>query len=140
MELANAAGEKFETAATNGLAAGKSFDDICAAAKVKPTVLPAFSLATTTFPDVEKNEFQEMQRVASALPTGKSSSFIPAAEGGFVIYVKSRLPVDETKLKNELPNYVKEMRNKRQIAAFNEWFQKQYSDEVRIPQKGKSQG
>lgn len=140
LELANAAGEKFAAAATNGIAAGKSFDQISTAANIKPTTVPPFSLSTTSIPDVEKNEFQEMQRVASTLPTGKSSSFIPDMDGGFVIYVKSRLPVDENKMKNELPNFVKEMRNKRQLAAFNEWFQKQYQEEVRRPQTGRAQG
>lgn len=139
-ELATAAGEKFEAAVTNGLAAGKSFADICAAASVKPVDLPLFSLSTRVYPELEKEQFQELQHVVGALPVGKASGFVPGFEGGFVAFVKNRQAVDPEKMKTELSTFTEQLRASRQGAAFNEWFQKNYPIAVRRPATTKSEG
>ena len=46
-------------------------------------------------------------------------------EGGYVAYVKARPPIDETKMKLELPEFIANMRQYRQNEAFNKWFQRQ---------------
>jgi len=129
VELAKAAGEKFQLAATNGLAAHKDFAAICAAEKVKPVSLLPFSLASRSTPDVDdKFTFEQIQRSASELPAGKTSQFLSTSDGGFVLYIKARLPVDETKLKSELPGFLAKFRDQRMNTAYNEWFQKLYQE------------
>ncbi|HZM04944.1 MAG TPA: SurA N-terminal domain-containing protein [Candidatus Saccharimonadales bacterium] len=134
MELAKAAGARFEVALQSGLAQGKSFDAICASQFLKPQALPPFSLATTSLPEMpEKADFEQLQSAAYNLPTGQSSRLIPTATGGFVVFVKKRLPVDEAAMQRELPGYLAKMREQRQIAAFNEWFGRQLQLHLAVP-------
>lgn len=123
MDLAMNAGVALANAATNGLAAGKSFASIAEAQKIKPKSLTPFSLMTRTIPEVNANDFERLQRVASTLPDGKSSQLIPGEYGGYVLYVEKRLPVDTAKMNAELPDYTARLREQRQNAAFGAWFQ-----------------
>jgi hypothetical protein len=126
LAMAKDAGEKFAEAAQVGLTQGKSFDALCAAQNVKPQTLPTFALVTTNLPPgLDKASFQHLQETVFALPTGQSSKFIPTTGGGLVAYVKARLPVDEERMKQELPYYLARMREQRQIAAFQEWLSRQ---------------
>jgi hypothetical protein len=123
MELARTAGENFASAAQAGLAQGQSFDAVCAGANVQPETLPAFTLNTPSIPSItNRTEFTQLQGAAFNLLTGQASKFTPTDDGGYVVYVKQRLPVDEAKLQEELPAYLTKMREQRQVAAFEQWF------------------
>jgi hypothetical protein len=67
----------------------------------------------------------ELKNAAFTLPPGKNATFAPARDGQFVLYLESKLPVAETELKAELPEYMNELRERRQYAAFSEWFRKE---------------
>ena len=56
---------------------------------------------------------------------GQASPFIPSQEGGLVFYVSKRLPVDEVKMKADMPEFLARLRLYRQNEAFNQWFRKQ---------------
>jgi hypothetical protein len=47
------------------------------------------------------------------------------ADGGVIVYVKSRLPLDEAKMNASLPAFANYVRQSRQNEAFNEWFRKE---------------
>mgnify|MGYP001461227012 CR=1 FL=1 len=138
-ELAMAAGARFESMLTNGIATGKSFDAICAEAKVKPVVLAPFALTSSAPEGFDKSEFEQIQSAVYPLPNGKASAFIPLRYGGMIVAVKDRLAVDEAKLKTELPAFLSRMRDQRQSAAFGEWLQSQFSD-LHRPATAKSKG
>ena len=53
------------------------------------------------------------------------SGFVSTIDGGFVVFVRERLPLDLTKLTAELPAYLDRIRTMRQNEAFNEWFSKE---------------
>jgi hypothetical protein len=128
LELAKAAGDKFAAALQTGMQqSDKTFDSICAEENIKPEALPPFALTTTNAPPQipGKALFEQIQEVAFNLPTDECSKFVPTSEGGFVVYVRQRLPVDEAKMKQELPAYLTRMREQRQVAAFDEWFRRQ---------------
>jgi hypothetical protein len=126
LELAKAAGEQFASAAQLGLTQGKSFDALCAAQNVKPETLAAFALVTTNVPPgMDKTSFQHLEEAAFPVPTEQSSRYIPTTDGGLVAYVKARLPVDEERMRQEMPYYLARMREQRQIAAFQEWLSRQ---------------
>ena len=96
LELARAAGSRFESALGAGLAQGKTFDTMCAAQFVRPQTLSPFSLTSTSIPEVpDKSEFEQLQETAGRLHAGQCSPFIPTADGGFLLYFKAELPVDE---------------------------------------------
>ena len=48
-----------------------------------------------------------------------------------IVYVKARLPLDETKLKTDLPAFTAMLRQYRQNDAFNEWFRKNAEEGLR---------
>ena len=126
LELARAAGSRFESALGAGLAQGKTFDTMCAAQFVRPRNLSPFSLTSTSIPEVpDKSEFEQLQNVAGKMHAGQCSPFIPTAEGGFLLYVKAELPVDQAALQRDLPVFLARMREQFQIAAFNAWFGRQ---------------
>jgi hypothetical protein len=128
LKLAKAAGEKFAAALQAGMAQpDKTFDSICAAENIQPQALPPFALTSTNLPPQisSKTLFTQLQEITFSLPTDECSKFVPTPDGGFVVYVRQRLPVDEAKMQRELPAYLARMREQRQMAAFNEWFQRQ---------------
>jgi hypothetical protein len=127
LDLAREAGRKFAAAIQAGLTQGKSFDALCAAQNFTPQSLPPFALTSTNAPaTMEKSDFVRLQETAYALPVGMASGFIPSSDGGFVVHVKQRLPVDEALITRQLPYYLAKLRSDRQMAAFQEWFGRQY--------------
>lgn len=121
--IAQGTGRMFAENATNGLAKGKSFAAIAADAKVRPVQLPAFSESTESVPQVEDHaDLNTFKHVAFDTPVGKASQFIPMQGGGFLVYVREQLPIDQTKMKADLPEFSKTVRQERQNEAFQAWF------------------
>lgn len=126
-EMSKAAGKRFQDALQDGMTQGKSFDTMCAAQFVRPRKLSPFSLMTESIPEIaDKEEFHAIQYVAGKLQAGGISPFVPTAKGGFLLYVKAHLPVDVAEMNEKLPGYLARMREQLQIAAFNQWFGRQY--------------
>ena len=50
---------------------------------------------------------------------------MPAHGGGMVLHLISKQPVDQTKVKAELPAFLAKLREERQREAFSEWFRKE---------------
>jgi hypothetical protein len=119
-------GSTFAAVLAAGLPNGKSFAALCVEAKVHPVALPPFSLSTRSFPEVEQHAslVQFKQAAFSAAP-GKASEFVETDEGGFVVFVQSKLPVDESKLRADLPQYMGYVRRAREGEAFNDWFRRE---------------
>ncbi len=130
--MARSQGLQFAHAATNGLAAGKTFAGICTDAKVKPTVLPPFSLNTRELPEVEGLlELNQLKQVVFDTQPGKVSNFYPTRLGGVVVYVQQQLPVDEAKMRAEMPEFVKAVRQQRQNEAVNFWYRREAEKSLR---------
>ena len=124
--MARSVGMAFSQTASNGLAQGKTFASICEEAKIKLTEIPPFSLSTRALPEVEdKLRLDTFKQVAFSTPIGKSSNLQPTADGGLVLYVKSKLPPDEAKMKTELAPFINYVRQTRQNEAFNDWFRRE---------------
>jgi hypothetical protein len=124
--LARVAGLEFYSKLTNSMAEGKTFDAVCADAKLTPVTLLPFSLSTPSLPDVEEvitlNQFKQL---AFSTAPGKISNFQMTGEGGLILYVKAQLPLDPAKMKTDLPAFVARVRQVRQNEAFNQWFRKE---------------
>ncbi len=123
---ARRAGEEFLSALTNGLANGRKFADVCTETKARPVLLPPFSLSTRELPEAENHvNLTEFKQAAFSVAYGRPNRFVPTDEGGFVVFIQARLPLDEAKLQAELPAFINSVRQTRQNEAFNEWFRKQ---------------
>jgi hypothetical protein len=109
---------------TNGLAQGKTFTALAAGLALKTTSLPPFSLATTKLPEnvEERVDLSALRQAAFSTEVGHVSPPARARQGVFMVYVEKKLPIDESKLKKELPGFVAYMRQARQSDAFNQWF------------------
>jgi len=123
---ARTAGRQFYQTLTNGLAQGKTFEAVCEEAKVKPFTVPPFSISTRELPAIEDyislSGRGGLKELAFSTPVGKVSPFYPTHQGGVVLEVKSRLPIDEAKEKAELPDFMTYVRQSRQTEAFDIWF------------------
>lgn len=137
LKLARQAAAIFDQTLTNGLAAGKTFSDLAAAANVKPVALPAFTLHTRALPELEgRAPLEAVQNVATSLSPGQVSGVVPTENGAFILYLKSKLPVDEARLKMELPEFLERQREQRMSAAFSDWFQKMAQEmKLVVPEK-----
>jgi hypothetical protein len=129
---AHQAGMEFYPKLTNELAQGKTFSSICLAEHLKPVSLPAFSLSTQELPEVEdRANLGQLKDAAFKTPPGKASPFLwpdgmalqrLAEPGGFILYVKAKLPVDEAKMNAGLAEFTRYLRQSWQSEAFNAWF------------------
>ena len=137
--LARANGNSFLARLTNGLAAAKSFETICEEAMVTPVAIPAFSPSTR--PPLEgldeRFNLTMIQRTIESLEEGQASSFLPARDGGYVLYYKGRSPVTEEKVQAELEEYTANLRQYRLSQAFNQWVRKQMETQnLVMPNRG----
>lgn len=123
MEMARAAGRDLAQAVTNGLAQGKSFQEVVASKNASAVVLPPFSRKTTTLTGIpNRGDASHLITTVFTLAPGKASDFVDTRTGGFVVYLKSITPVADAKVKAELPEFSERLRQSRQYEAFKDWF------------------
>lgn len=128
VRLAQITGQIFEKTVTNDLAHAKTFAAACEAAKVSPVTIPPFSLSTESVPEVEDHaELNTFKEIAFMTASGKVSNFTPGSDGGFVVYVRERLPIDQVKMKADLPEFGTAVRQRREGEAFESWFNREAS-------------
>jgi len=89
-------------------------------------VLPPFAISTRSLPEVEDLiNLTQLKQLAFSTTPGKVAPFQPTMEGGVVLYVKEKLPLDESKAQAEIPTFVTNLRRARQQEAFEDWFRKE---------------
>ncbi len=126
LALARKAGMDFYQTMTNGLAQGKTLPGLCVSAKLQLVDLPPFSISTRDLPEAEDHlPLNQFKQLAFTTPPGKVSNFQATSEGGLILYVKAKLPLDEAKMSASLPAFVNAVRQSRQNEAFNDWFRKE---------------
>jgi hypothetical protein len=116
----------FYVTLTNGLAQGKALAAICASAKLQLVEVPPFSISTRELPEVEGHlTLNQYKQLTFTTPPGQASNFQMTTEGGLIVYVKAKLPLDETKITAGLPGFMNAVRQNRQNEAFNDWFRRE---------------
>lgn len=125
-ELVTNAGTQSYNSITNALAQGKTFEAAVAEANLKSVDLPPFSQKTLALPELQnRNSLSALKTAAFALSLGKVSSFTPTSDGGFIVHLQAKVPVADSQLKAELPEFLAELRKSRQSEAFGEWLRKE---------------
>jgi hypothetical protein len=106
-----------------GMTADRGFATLCVSAGLQPQVLPAFSLSTRELPQLgdAAEALTQLKNAVFTTPVGKASGFVTNNTGGFIVYVQSRLPLDQTKMNSEMPQYLVDLRRQRVAEAFNQW-------------------
>ncbi len=121
VQLAKEATTNFFNTATNAMARGKSFSTACAETKVTPKLLPPLSLSTQELPVVEDHlTLNQYKEIAFSVPAGHVN-FATTDEGGAVVYAESRLPMDEAKMKADMPAFIKAVQQQREQEVFSQW-------------------
>jgi SurA N-terminal domain len=121
---AQEAGTNFDRTLQTGMAVGKSFSSVCAAAGLHPETLPPFSLSTASLPDLgNRAELNQLKSVAFSTSIGHASDFVSTTEGGLIVHVKALLPIDKARMNENLPQFTASLRNQLEQVAFNNWLQ-----------------
>jgi len=123
---ARVSGMTFARSVTNGIAAGKTFAGLAAEARHPAQLLPPFSLSTRELPEVENRlGLSQLKQIVFSTPEGKTSDFTPTRDGGVVVFFQQRLPMDDAKIKAEMPAFMTSIRQTRQQLSANLWFQRE---------------
>lgn len=139
--LAQRAGTNFIHTLATQMAFGKSFAAATLAAGSDPEVLPPFSMSTQEMPELEDHAtINQLRQAALTTPVGTASNFMPTDNGGFVLYVESALPVDQSKLNADLPQFTAQLRQQREMQTFSDWVQREASRELRDTPMGRQAG
>ena len=126
LNLARKAGMDFYQTLTNGLAQGKTLTAVCDSAKLHLLEVPPFSISTRDVPEVEDHvTLNQYKQLSFTTPLGKVSNFQMTSEGGLIVYVKAKLPLDEAKMNASLLAFSNAVRQNRQNEAFNDWFRRE---------------
>ena len=131
--LAQSAGTNFVYTLAVQEAVGKSFAAICIAAGLQPQTLPPFSLGTQKLPELgsHADSLTQLKEASFSTPNGHTSHFEETDDGGFIVHVQSRLPVDQSAMNSELPKFTDDLRRERENEAFNAWLQTEANHELR---------
>jgi hypothetical protein len=129
-QIALRAGTNFVRSLGGSLAVGKSFASACVAAGLQPQVLPPFSLSTRELPELgDHAELNQIKKSAFTTTIGHAGNFVETGDGGFILFVQSQLPVDQSAMNSELPKFTADLRRSRENEAFNQWLNVQVRQE-----------
>ncbi len=121
-ENARLAGSQFGPKVSAELKSGKSFSEITTAAGLKPIALPPFSMMTTNLPQLAgRVPLQQFVQTAFFTDPGAASEFVPTADGGYILFVDKRLPIDDAKLQADMPEFLENLRRSRREETINSW-------------------
>lgn len=105
------------------LKAGKAFEAAAAEAGQKVEKLPPFSLSEPPDDLSNQGDLQEIVAKAVELGDGESSAFVPTDNGGFILHIDKRDPIDETQFEKDREQRLASARMGKSYAAFHEWLQ-----------------
>lgn len=132
--LAQRDGMVFYQSLTNQMAAGHSFASVAVGAGHAAEVLPPFSISTQELPELgQRASLGQIKQAAFTAAPGKPNAFVPTIDGGFILLVQSRLPVDQSTLAANLPQFTQNLRRSREGEAFNQWLQGEAAANLSIP-------
>ena len=111
----------------NGVTLPKTFEDICAETGNKAESVPPFSISTTNLPPelAGRVDLQSLKNAGFGTDVGAASAPRNTSGGTFVLFVEKMLPVDETKVKAGVAQYLALLRNARENDAFDLWVNSQ---------------
>jgi hypothetical protein len=130
--LAQRAGTNFVHTLASQMAGGHTFASACIVAGLQPQALPPFSLDTRDLPELGDGvDLGQLKQAAFTTPVGHVSGFEVTSDGGFVLHLQSRLPVDQAAMNADMPQFTTALRRSRQNEAFNEWLQIEANRQLR---------
>ena len=108
--------------------AGKTFADAAKAADQKVETYPPFTLAE---PNFEAADAREVMTKSGEMSEGQLSDFVATQDGGVLVHLDKREPIDEAKFEKEKALLEPRFAQQKQALVFLEWLRKQ-RDEAKI--------
>jgi len=126
-EAARTAGRAFYNSLTNGMAQGKTFEELTENPQNGELItLPIFSESTRQVPGLDQRlNIFSLKREAFKLQPGAVSPFTPTSDGGFILRLDSLTPAVDQVVAAELPEFIEDLQRQRRFTAFNEWMRHQ---------------
>lgn len=138
---AQRAGTNYAVRLAIQMATGKSFAASGFADGLEPLVLSPFSLNSQDVPELGNHAtVNQLKEVALTTPVGNASQFMQTEDGGFILFVQSKLPIDPDKMSSDMPRFMEELRENRSQQAFNDWLQHEANRELRTTPLAKQMG
>ena len=90
-------------------------------------------MSTQELPELgrPRRDSRKSKQAAFGTPVGHASGFEETEDGGFIVYVQSRLPVDQAAMNADLPQFTAGLRRERESEAFNQWLQAEANRQLR---------
>lgn len=133
-EALNLKGAEIRNKIDTELKAGKSFAEAAQAAGVKAEVFGAFSRAEPKF---DQPDAREVMMTAFEMKEGALSQFTPTLQGGVLIRVDKRPPVDETKFPEQKEAIAGDLAQFAREVLFAEWLKLRRAEaRVTFPKRG----
>jgi hypothetical protein len=134
LELARKTATNFYAVVTNAVLQKKAFADVAKQQNVTLITPPPFSPSTTTLTNLDPRiNLRALQQFAFDMKPGDLTGIVPIADGAIIMHLAGRKPVDDAKLKAELPEFLNRIRLYRHNEAFNAWFRKQVEQARVVP-------
>ena len=115
-------GNEVQAKITADLKAGKSFADAVKAAGQKVKDFPVFSLSEAQ-KLAEQPNAQEIVGNAVVLADGALSGWIPTANGGILVFLEKRDPIDEAQYQKDAATQIAALRERKGLITFLGWLQ-----------------
>jgi hypothetical protein len=110
--------EEVRTKIADALKAGRTFGEAAIAAGQQAQNVPAFSAQQP--PRAQANG-QDISSASLELGPGELSKFVPTADGGLLVYVRGREPIDQKAFDEQSPKLTVRMTEQKQRFYFYEW-------------------
>ena len=131
-QLAQRAGTNFSRMLVYQMASGKSFASATLAAGYEPQVLPPLAMSTQEMPELDgRATLNQLKEAAFTTSVGMASGFKSTDDGGFVLYIESKQPIDESKMAADMPEFTDRLRQQSQVQAFRDWYLREANRELR---------
>ena len=116
----SAKAEEVRSKIAEALKAGKPFADAAKDAGQTAESMPGFALASPP-PQNAAPDFSEIATAGAELSVGEMSKFLPSADGGALVYVRSRSGIDEAQYDKAKDTFALRMKRQKTREAFEEW-------------------
>ena len=132
VENARRAGSEFSRVLQEGLKAGKTFSELVSQANLRSVAVEPLSIASTNAPQVEAHvPLPQYKQAAFMIEPGTATEFVPTMDGGFIVFVEKLVPLDESRILADLPEYTERFRRARRREAIDAWLQAEASKSLR---------
>jgi len=133
-----AKGQEVQAKIVANLKAGKAFADAAKDAGQKVENFPVFSLSDQKLEELPNA--QEVIGKAVTLADGEVSEFLPTANGGLLVFLEKRDPIDEAEYKKDEASQIAAIRERKSFITFIGWLQTRGKfANIQGPQRGASE-